>query len=125
MKINFQHPVTKKPSSVNLPDHWLSIYELFVSTEDFEPNIRTFVNDAAAYYYQHYETNPLTVRTKSFTHYCEKIIAYKINEFISSNLPDLHQSRLIATPSNGKAVSRSEIKTRGKSLVRPKQSLEV
>jgi hypothetical protein len=110
MKINFQHPVTKKPSSLMLPDHWLSIYEQFVSCEDFDSNIRSIVVTAADYYYQHYETNPLTVRTKSFTHYCEKIIAYKINEFISSNLPDLHQSRLIATPSNGKAVSRSEIK---------------
>jgi hypothetical protein len=112
MKINFQHPVTKKPSSVILPDIWLKSW--FRATLAESSDLPSFVAASAEDWYCGHAAacDALGYFPATFTQYCESLLANDVYELLDVALmpSDIHQSRLIATPSNAKAVSRSEIK---------------
>jgi hypothetical protein len=109
MKINFQHPVTKKPSSVILPDIWLKPW--FRATLSESSDLPAFVSILAGdFYCAHSDACKLVGFVPStFTQYCEAVLAISVDHALNLALvaADLHQSGLIPTLSRQKAFSRS------------------
>jgi hypothetical protein len=95
MKINFQHPVTKKTSSVILPDVWLRPYFLAISFEpgsfdSFAKLVASFADD----YYLHFEIACRRVGfvPSMFTHYCEACLANAVTSRLEELTRPLGQS---------------------------------
>jgi hypothetical protein len=109
MKINFQHPVTKKPSSVILPDIWLRPW--FLATSSDPTDLPSFVVSCADDWYCAHAAvcDALGYVPATFTQYCESFLATDVYDILNASLipSGVHQSRLIATPSRQKAFSRS------------------
>jgi hypothetical protein len=115
MKINFSHPVTKKPSSVILPDIWLRSWYLSMNSQPAD--VPLLVSRLAREFYldENKTHGSLGLIYSTFTQYCMAIISTAVYDslLLSLDLSGVLQSRLIATPSNGKAFSGTESKIRG------------
>jgi hypothetical protein len=115
MKINFKHPGTQNSTSVVLPDIWLRSWYL---ANDSQPcDVPDFVYRLACEFHFDREDacDLVGFVPATFTQYCEAILSMSVYDslLLSLDLSGVLQSRLIATPSNGKAFSGTESKIRG------------
>jgi hypothetical protein len=124
MKINFKHPVTKKPSSVILPDIWLRSWYLSMNLQPADVPLLVFRLAREFYLDENKAQGSLGLIYSTFTQYCMAVISTAVYDslLLSLDLSGILQSRLIATPGKGKAVSRSENKIRARPVY-PEQSL--
>jgi hypothetical protein len=124
MKINFSHPLTKKPSSVVFRDIWLKPW--FRATSSGSSDLPAFVSLLAGdFYVDHADACKLVGFVPvTFTQYCEAVLAISVDHALNLALAaaDSHQSGLIPTLSRQKAFSRSENKIRARPVC-PEQSL--
>jgi hypothetical protein len=109
MKINFNHPVTKKPSSVILPDIWLRSWYL---ANDSQPSdVLVLVRCLAQDWFLRHSASCERVGfvPATFTQYCEATISNSVYDQLCLHTPIAFNR----DSKPGKAFSRSESKIRG------------
>jgi hypothetical protein len=78
MKINFKHPISKKPSSVILPDIWLKPW--FLATHTVSSDVHQYVVRLSQDYYidRCSACKLVGFVPTSFTQYCQAIMAMAV-----------------------------------------------
>jgi hypothetical protein len=84
MKINFKNPRTGKPSTVAIPDIWVLPFEMsFGCSLPGEYPWSNFVQCQADIYFSDSPCNPPGTSPKTFTAYCETVMARKVTSVVS------------------------------------------
>jgi hypothetical protein len=75
MKINFQHPVTKKPSSVVVSDSWVSVYAAAEGISPGDVDLQNKVNFDSKLYYLIPNGRSIHPNAATFTQFVESSMA--------------------------------------------------
>jgi hypothetical protein len=78
MKINFLHPVTKKPSSVIVSDTWVSVFSAAHCIAPGDVDLRRQVNSCANLYYAVPNGRMISPEAKTFTQFVEARVALSV-----------------------------------------------
>lgn len=86
MKINFKHPKTGKFSTVAIPDIWIAPFEMASGCSvPGEYRWPAFIQCQADMYFSDSPCNPPGSSPKTFTGYCEAVMALRVRHGLATS----------------------------------------